>query len=71
MFIITCMDTMADTTTISLRRETRELLREFGRKGESYDKIVRRLIERASLKELDERWNRILRDERFIPLDEL
>lgn len=71
MFIIMHMDTMADTTTISLRRETRELLREFGRKGESYDEIVRRLIERASLKELDERWNRILRDERFIPLEEL
>lgn len=71
MAIIMDMESMADTTTISLRRETRDLLRELGRKGESYDEIIRRLVERASLKELDERWNRILRDERFIPLDEL
>lgn len=65
------MTPMAETTTISLRRETKELLREFGRKGETYDEIVRRLIEQASLKEVDERWNRILREEKFIPLDEL
>ncbi len=65
------MKSMADTTTISLRRETKELLREFGKKGETYDEIVRRLIEKASLKELDERWNRILREEKFIALDEL
>jgi hypothetical protein len=65
------MKAMADNTTISIRRETKELLREFGKKGETYDEIIRRLIERVSLKELDERWNRILREEKFIPLDEL
>lgn len=65
------MPTMGETTTISLSRETKELLREFGQKGETYDAIVRRLIERASLQELDERWNRILREGKFIPLDEL
>ncbi|MFQ5552318.1 MAG: hypothetical protein ACE5EW_01100 [Thermoplasmata archaeon] len=65
------MEIMGNPTTISLSSETKELLRELGRKGETYDEIVRRLIERASLKELDERWNRILKGEKFIPLDEL
>ncbi len=71
MHAIVTMNIMGKTTTISLSRETKELLQEFGQKGETYDEIVRRLIERASIKELDERWNRILKEEKFIPLDEL
>lgn len=71
MHTIMTISTMGETTTISLSRETKELLREFGQKGETYDEIVRHLIERASIKELDERWNRILREEKFIPLDKL
>ncbi len=59
------------TTTVSLRKETRELLRKLGSKGQTYDEVIRDLIERASIKELDARWNRILEDEEFIPLDEL
>lgn len=59
------------TTTISLRKETRELLRRMGSKGQTYDKVIRDLIERASIKELEARWNRILEEEEFIPLDEL
>ena len=62
---------MVDSTTISLRAETKELLREFGKKGETYDEIIRRLIERVYMKDLNERSNQILRDEEFIPLDEL
>lgn len=71
MYTLGAMFTMGKMTTISLSRETKELLRKFGQKGETYDEIVRRLIERASIKELNERWNRILRDERFIALDKL
>ena len=58
-------------TTISLHKETKETLRKLGSKGQTYDDVIRELIERASIKELDERWNRILKDERFIPLDDL
>ncbi len=65
------MDVMPSTTTISLRTETRELLRKLGSKGQTYDEVIRDLIERASIKELDARWNRILEDEEFIPLDAL
>jgi len=41
-----------------------------GSKGQTYDEVIRELIERASVRELDARWNRIL-EEGFISLDEL
>ena len=59
------------TTTIALSTETKEMLRKLGEKGESYDQIIRKLIERGAWKELDGRWNRILEEDEFIPLDEL
>jgi len=59
------------TTTISLRKETKEVLRKLGAKGQAYDDVIRDLIERASIKELDARWNRILEEEEFISLDEI
>ena len=62
---------MAGSTTISLQKETKELLRRLGSKGQTYDEVIRELIERASIRELDARWNRILEEEEFIPLDEL
>jgi hypothetical protein len=62
---------MASTTTISLRKETKELLRKLGSKGQTYDDVIRELIEKATIKDLDARWNRILEDETFTPLDEL
>jgi predicted CopG family antitoxin len=64
-------DQMASTTTISLRKETKELLRKLGSKGQTYDEVIRELIEKATIKELDARWNRILEDETFTALDEL
>ncbi len=59
------------TTTISLRKDTKELLRKIGSKDQTYDDVIRELIEKASIKEMDARWNRILEKEEFIPLDEL
>ena len=58
-------------TTIAVSNETKEMLRHFGEKGESYDHIVRRLIEDAGWKELDRRWNRILEEDEFISMDDL
>lgn len=58
-------------TTISLKRETKEMLRKLGSKGQTYDDLVRDLIERASIKEMDARWNRILDEEEFIPLEKV
>jgi len=58
-------------TTIAVSMETKETLRLIGEKDESYECIVRRLIKEAGLKKLDDRWNRILEKNDFIPLDEL
>ena len=64
--------TMASTTTtVSLRKETKEMLRKIGSKDQTYDEVIRELIEKASIKQMDARWNRILKEEEFIPLDEL
>jgi predicted CopG family antitoxin len=59
------------TTTVAVTHETKELLRQLGEKGESYDDVINKLIKEASWKKLDARWNKILEDDEFIPLDEL
>jgi len=62
---------MAVTTTISISRDTKELLRKMGEKGESYDAIIRKLLREANWKILDERWNNIVDEDEFIPLEAL
>ena len=62
---------MAAITTISISSDTKELLRKMGEKGESYDAIIRKLLHEANWKVLDERWNKILDTDEFIPLDAL
>ena len=59
------------TTTIAVSSETKEILRHFGEKGESYNHIIRKLIKEAGWKRLDDRWNKILANDDFISLDEL
>ena len=58
-------------TTVALKPETKELLRQLGEKGESYDEIIQKLISESSMKKLDKRWNKILEEDEFISLDEL
>jgi len=62
---------MESTTTISISTGTKELLRKMGEKGESYDVIIRKLLHEANWKVLDERWNKIVQNDEFIPLDAL
>jgi len=45
------------TTTVAVSKETKEMLRKIGKKGESYDSIIRTLIEEIDWKRLDDRWN--------------
>ena len=59
------------STTIAVSPETKEMLRLLGEKGDSYDDILKKLIERAAWKRLDDKWNRILEEDEFISLDEL
>ncbi|MFV9630567.1 MAG: hypothetical protein C00003105_01388 [ANME-2 cluster archaeon HR1] len=58
-------------TTIAVSLETKEILRQFGEKGESYNNIIKKLIKEAGWKRLDKRWNKILENDEFIPMDEL
>jgi len=59
------------STTITVSSETKEILRRCGADRESYDHIIRKLIEKAGWEKLDNRWNRILAEDEFIPLDNL
>jgi len=60
-----------EKTTVAVSKETKELLRKLGEKGQSYDDIIQSLIEEKKIEKLDDRWNRILEEDDFIPLEEL
>ena len=62
---------MGDTTTIPLTKETRDLLKRYGRKGETYDELIRRLLNIAEKVEFARRQKRILKQEEFVPLDQV
>jgi len=59
------------TTTIAVSLEIKEILRQFGEKGESYNNIIKKLIKEAGWNKLDNRWNKILENDELISLDEL
>lgn len=58
-------------TTIQLEKETREKLKQFGTKDETYNEIVNKLIEIAAIHLLHEDMKRILKEERFVPLGKI
>ncbi len=58
-------------TTIAVTQETKKALQQLGTKGETYDSIITKLLNRYAWKKLDEKWNKILNEDEFIPLNEL
>ena len=59
-------------TTIPVAKETRERLRSFGKKGETYDQILKRLMSIAQYEGFMERQYERLKDkDAFTPLHEL
>ncbi len=62
---------LSDTTTIPLSKKTRDLLKQYGRKGETYDELIQRLLEMAEQVQFADRQKRILAEEEFTPLDEI
>ncbi|MGY5876524.1 MAG: hypothetical protein RTU30_12320 [Candidatus Thorarchaeota archaeon] len=62
---------MGETTTIPLSKETRDLLKKFGQKGETYDELIRRLLEMAEQMEFARRQKRILAEEEFVLIDQV
>ncbi len=62
---------MGETTTIPLTKETRDLLKRYGQKGETYDELIRRLLQVAEQVEFANRQKRILEDEEFVSIDQV
>jgi hypothetical protein len=61
----------SDLTTIQISKATRDHLRNLGRKGETYDQLVNRLIEMARMASFFDDVERILETEEFVPLEEI
>jgi hypothetical protein len=60
------------TTTIPIEKETRERLRSFGRRGETYDQVLRRLMSIAEQDEFITKQHERLKDKTaFVSLDEI
>lgn len=62
---------MAELTTIPIRKETRDALKKQGFKDETYDEIIRRLIELSKRQFFYERQKKILETEEFVPIEEV
>ncbi len=59
-------------TTIQLRPETRDLLKAAGRKGDTYDSIIRKLLKSAEYVEFIGAQYEILKDEKhWVKLQDL
>ncbi len=61
----------SDLTTIQVSKMTRDQLRQFGRKGETYDQVLHRLMELARKAAFFKDIDRILETEEFAPLEEI
>ena len=59
------------TTTIAINVKTRDMLKEIGKKGETYDELIKKALEIAKRELFFERQDKILKSEEFVPLDEL
>ncbi|MCU0799023.1 MAG: hypothetical protein MUC62_05070 [Candidatus Thermoplasmatota archaeon] len=62
---------MSEVTTIQISQDTRMQLRDLGRKGETYDQLLQRLIEMAGRVAFFEDIDRIVETEEFVPLDDI
>jgi predicted CopG family antitoxin len=68
------MDTEVETsgtTTILVSKDVREKLKDHGKKGETYNDIIAKLIEIAEQEEFYNRQRRILEKGEFVPLDKV
>ena len=60
------------TTTIPIEKETRDRLRSFGRKGETYDQVLRRLMSIAEYEDfMENQYERLKDKSAFVSLDEI
>lgn len=59
---------MKQLTTIQIEKETREELKQFGTKDQTYNEIIEKMIDMASKQMFFERQKIILKNEEFVPL---
>ena len=63
---------MGELTTIPVYKNTRDRLKAFGFKGETYDQIIKKLMEKTEYITFMERQYEILSNKAdFVPLDEI
>jgi hypothetical protein len=63
---------MSDYAMIPVHKDTRELLKSFGMKGETYDKLIRKLVAVADHAQVMEtHYQRLREKDQFVPLSEL
>ena len=61
-----------EKTTILVTKKTREQLKTLGRKGESYEDIITRLLKEIDRQEFIERqYERLKEKDKFIPLEDV
>ncbi len=65
------MIVMGETTTIPVKKGTRDRLKTLGQKGETYDEIIHKLIEIAEQVDFFSKQKRILEEQEFVPLDQV
>ncbi len=58
-------------TTIQISKMTRDQLRKLGMKGETYDQVLKRLIEMSRKTAFFNDIDRILETEEFVPLEQI
>ncbi len=56
-----------ENTTIAISNEIREGIKEFGQKGETYSKIIARLLESAKKRQLQDL---LMNEENTLPIEE-
>ena len=62
---------MSDTTTIPLKKKTRDQLKKFGHKGETYDTVIKKLMVIAEQREFYSNQKSILDEEEFFAIDKI
>lgn len=62
---------MPNTTTIVVDKKTRDEMKLFGTKDETYDEIIKNLMNLAKKEAFHERQKKILKEAKFVDIDEL
>ncbi|MFH1424714.1 MAG: hypothetical protein ABIG20_03460 [archaeon] len=62
---------MEQLTTIAIEKETRDELKKFGTKDETYDDIIKKMMMALEYESLVEEHYKVLRDDKFVPLSDV